>query len=154
MGIKDYYIAKELIEGLDSDFSGEKPESLVVLAENTLGLKFPPSYRQFLLDFGCGGIDDFDFEVYGIVNDNFVKSTIPNGIWLTLQERKDINLDPTYIIIGDVGDGSYYTLDTRIKDADGENPVVIISVEYAKETIASSFGTYLLNEIRQIESEL
>jgi hypothetical protein len=37
-----------------SRFMGLRDEELVVAAENALGLKFPPLYRQFLGDFGCG----------------------------------------------------------------------------------------------------
>lgn len=86
-----------------------------------------------------------------MINDNFEKSTVPNGIWLTLNERSSIELDPAYVLIGDGGDGTYYALDTRYVDAAGENPVVRLSVD-AKQSkkVTDSFGSCLLNVVRAI----
>jgi hypothetical protein len=63
---------------------------LVLKAESALGLKFPPTYRKFLLEYGCGNI--FGMEFYGVVDDNFINSSIPDAIWITLNERKTSNL--------------------------------------------------------------
>ena len=128
MSMQNYEKARELIdEAGGGDFEGAKPETLVVKAEAALGVKFPPSYRRFLLELGCGDINGV--EIFGLINDNFEKSTVPNGIWLTLNERRSIDLDPAYVIVGDGGDGTYYALDTRQVDAAGENPVMRLSVD-------------------------
>ena len=150
MSMESYEKARELIKNAGGgDFEGAKPESLVFKAEAALGVKFPPSYRQFLLEMGCG---DFNgVEVFGLINDNFERSTVPNGIWLTLNERESIHLDPSYVIIGDGGDGTYYALDTKKTSATGENPVVRLSIngEQSKQ-IFESFGSYLLHTIRAV----
>jgi hypothetical protein len=150
MSMQNYEAAKELIEQSGGgDFEGPKPELLVSKAEAALGVKFPPSYRRFLLDMGCGDINGV--EVFGLINDNFEKSTLPNGIWLTLAERGTIGLSPAYVIVGDGGDGTYYALDTRKADAAGENPVVRLSVDGKQsEQVAESFGSYFLNAIRAV----
>lgn len=147
MSMQAFEKARELIEEIGGgDFDGAKPESLVAKAETALGVKFPPSYRQFLLDFGCGDINGV--EVYGLINDNFEKSTVPNGIWLTLNERHSINLDPAYVIVGDGGDGTYYALDTGQADSYGESPVMRLSLDGKQsKKVANDFGSYFLNAV-------
>jgi hypothetical protein len=150
MSIQKYLEARELIGGAGGgDFEGAKPESLVAKAESALGLTFPPSYRRFLLEMGCGGINGV--EVFGLINDDFEKSAVPNGIWLTLNERRAIELYPAYVIVGDGGDGTYYALDTRQVDGAGEVPVVLLSVDGRhSEKVADSFGDYLLKSVRAV----
>lgn len=149
MSLLDYQTAKALIEDNGGDFEGPKPEALVASAEQALALKFPPSYRQFLLELGCGDINGV--EVYGVINDKFEGSSVPNGIWLTLHERQNLGLPSSYVLIGDSGDGRYYALDTRTKDATGESPVVRLSVDGKQsEPVAPSFGTYLREAVQAV----
>lgn len=150
MSIQQYEQARELIERAGGgDFEGPKPESLVAKAENVLGVVFPPSYRHFLLQMGCG---DFNgLEIYGLIGDNFEESTVPNGIWLTLHQRRAINLPPSCIIIGDGGDGNFYAIDTNRVHADGESPVIRVSIDGKyRERVADSFGNYLLDSVRGV----
>ena len=83
-----YEQSLSMIEGHPelNDFSGPKPLELVELAESTLGLTFPSTYRQFLSSFGCGNFGSF--EIYGIFGEDFVHSGVPDGIWYTLKERR------------------------------------------------------------------
>jgi hypothetical protein len=150
MSMQQYEKAIKMIEKAGGgDFEGAKPEALVAQAEAALDLKFPPSYRRFLLELGCGCINGM--EVFGLISDNFERSTVPNGIWLTLNERKSIALDPAYVIVGDGGDGTYYSLDTRHVDGAGEGPVIRLSVDGNQcEKIADSFGSYLLNAVSAV----
>jgi hypothetical protein len=150
MSIQKYEQARALIEGAGGgDFEGTKPEGLVAKAEAALGLKFPSSYRRFLLQMGCGDINGL--EVFGLINDNFEKSTVPNGIWLTLNQRRAIGLNPSYVIIGEGGDGTYYALDTRRTDKEGESPVVRLSVDGRKsEAVADDFGGFLLEAVKRV----
>ncbi|WP_077965869.1 SMI1/KNR4 family protein [Ensifer adhaerens] len=111
---EDIEHALNLLRSLPCDFEGSKPETLVDKAEHALGLSFPPSYRKFLGELGCGDVNGL--EIFGLIDDNFETSSIPNGIWLTLSERKNIKLDPKLIIIADSGDGSYIAIDKRTID--------------------------------------
>lgn len=99
MSNENYERARQLIEDAGGcDFEGPKPEMLVAKAESALGLRFPPSYRRFLLELGCGDINGL--EVYGLIDGDFEKSTVPDGVWLTLNERREFGLDPAYLIVG------------------------------------------------------
>jgi len=149
MSLQDYQSAKSLIEETGGDFEGPKSETLVVSAEQALGLRFPPSYRSFLLELGCGDLNGL--EIYGVINEKFEGSSVPNGIWLTLNERQSIGLNHAYILIGDGGDGTYYAIDTRSIDETGECPVVRLSVDGTHtEPVASSFGAYLLDAVQSV----
>ena len=109
---------------------------------------FPPSYRQFLLELGCG--DVAGFEVYGLVDEDFVDSAVPDAIWLTLEERRSSGLDPRYVVIGALGDGTYDCLDTAHVDAAGEAPVVQLSADFEDPVkLADSFGEYFLTEVEE-----
>ncbi len=149
MSSKDIENALDLLRGLPGNFEGRKPEALIVEAEHALGLIFPPSYRRFLQELGCGDVNGW--EIFGLVDDNFETSSIPNGVWLTLTERKNIDLDLDLIIVADSGDGGYIAIDKRTVDEDEESPVVYLSVNGQRgPTIAKSFGSFFLEALKEI----
>jgi len=126
-------------------FVGERPIELVRESERELGVIFPPSYRQFLLDFGAGNFGYF--EIYGVIDNNFFHSSVPNGIWLTLLERTDSSLPNNLVIIAATGDGDYYCLDCSNISGE-EAPVILYSPSsniILKGEIAKSFGQFLYN---------
>lgn len=132
---------------LESDFSGEQSDDLILKAEKALGFTFPPTYRYFVKNYGCG--DFRGLEIYGVVSDNFVDSRIPNGIWLTLKKRKQFNIPHSVLIISDTGDGYYYVIDTSKKNADGESPVFVWFVDKSPPTekVNEDFGDFFLEQV-------
>ena len=135
----------DCIEKGKKHFSGEKSENLILKAEEALGLIFPPTYRIFLKKYGCGNIRYT--EIYGIVNEDFEQSCIPDGVWLTLTERAEFDIPHSIIIIADTGDGYYYVIDTSKKNADGDSPVFVWDVDEDEPTekINEDFGDFLLD---------
>jgi antitoxin YobK len=157
MSMDNLLLAFQIIEehkhGL-SDFCGEKEASLLQKAEEVLGLTFPPTYRLFLKKLGCGGFGGF--EVYGLIDNNFYDSGIPNGIWLTLRHRKLYNLPHQFIIISDLGYGPFYVLDASKPNTDGEYPVLVLPIGYNPintEKANEDFGDFLLEQINQSLSD-
>jgi antitoxin YobK len=143
MSYQDLLAAFDLIAKDGSgDFIGHIDESVIDKAEAALKLTFPPTYRKFLRDFGCGGIRGR--EIYGIVNDDFVASGIPDAIWLTLKNRK-AGLPMELVIIAEVGNGDYYALDGRKRSITGEYPVIVYSILGSIEQVSSDFGEFLLS---------
>jgi len=138
--------AFDLIESRakESDFSGEKPDSLISLAEKEIGFSFPKSYRAFVKKYGCGDIEGL--EIYGLINERF-EHGIPDAVGYTLMERKDFNLDHRYLIISNSGDGWVYALDSKSVREDGEYKVVGIYVTKEIEDMAGSFDEFLLSEL-------
>ena len=132
------------------DFVGPRPENLVQTAEQTLGLRFPNSYRRFLLEYGAGSLGAA--EVYGLIDTNFSSSSVPNGVWYTLSERRGSNLPSSMVVIYNDGDGDLFCLDCADQKG-GEAPVVTFQpgaplAAQRREVIASDFGSFLLNLVK------
>ncbi|TXD83453.1 SMI1/KNR4 family protein [Subsaximicrobium wynnwilliamsii] len=133
----------------ESDFVGKIKVDIVKKTENILGLKFPKSYRMFIENYGCGDI--FGIEIFGIISDPITDvQTIPNVLWIT-NEFKNKGLPKGYIIISETGDdGSYYTINTNIKNDCDENPIYLWNSFNLKESkVYDSFGDFLYDFLKE-----
>jgi antitoxin YobK len=153
VGIADVESAVELIEANPDEcwFVGPRDEQLVALAEEALGLRFPPSYRTFLLRLGAGNVGAE--EIYGLIDENFVDSTVPNGIWATLRARREWALPNQMVRVYSDGMGGDFVLDTSQMGRDGECPVVAWYPGRSEagddlEVIAEDFGAFFLEYAR------
>jgi antitoxin YobK len=133
-----------------SFFAGARDPALIAAAESVLGVAFPPTYRAFLEQLGAGNFGSF--EIYGVTNDNFENGRVPNGIWLTLKQRRANIIPDNFIIIGASGDGGYYGLALREGD---EAPVVLFypgvtpAAQLRREVVATDFAAYFSAGVRE-----
>jgi len=125
-------------------FSGAKTEELISKAEQRLGLAFPASYRQFLAQYGAGSVGSL--EIYGVIADDFDAGAVPDGVWLTLKRRLDSALPKNLMIIGDVGDGSYYCI---MDAASGGGVVVFDPGSRMSEAAYTSFDEYVIAQLEE-----
>jgi len=133
----------------DADFDGSKDESLINLAERTLGLEFPASYRFFLENLGCGDIAGQEF--FGVIKPDFTNSGIPDAIWLTIKERQQSDLPRNYVIVHATGDGDYVVLDCN-KTSDSLNKVQLWSPGVKEHQLAlkpyfDDFGDFFYEQV-------
>jgi len=151
MMIKKYEEAKKILsENSDIVFSiGGCDEKTVIKAEDILSLKFPNDYRRFLKEYGILSVGAE--EVYGIVKDDFIDSSVPDAIWYTLTERKEVNMPPYLIVIYDTTMGELFCLNYKKLNADGEPKVTTYAAgleeDQTYEVIAESFGDFLLDRV-------
>jgi hypothetical protein len=152
MAMEDYEAAAALIANHldDADFEAQSEER-VARAEEALGLRFPPSYRRFLVEYGSGGVEAE--EIYGVVNDDFEDFRPPQAIGLTRRMRRDGHISDALIVIYAVGEGTYFALDTAQANADGEAPVVAFmpggnTAGDTLEIVAPDFGAFFLATMR------
>jgi antitoxin YobK len=157
MGYINYQRAIELIEDNKylSDFCGPRSDELIEKAENVLGLKFPKSYRDFVKRYGAGSFRSE--EILGVIDDNFEHSTIPDGIWLTLDFRHSANLPCDKLVFYFDGGEEYFCLDFGKLNEENEPAVVgfvpnVDEINPIFEFISNDFGDFLL-EIVQRELE-
>ena len=130
----------------DCTFAGPIQSIMVAKAEKILGLKFPPSYKEFLLRYGAG--DCWAEEFYGInKNPETDGKAIPNAIWATLHSRKIGNLPDSMIKVMSSGFGPVYVIDTSQKNDIGECPVLLYYTNGLTEPVASSFGDFFCSII-------
>jgi hypothetical protein len=151
---RDIDEALRLIEqnGDLADFEGPKPERLIAAAEARIGQPFPPSYRDFLKAYGAGDIAGEEF--YGLIHERFEHSGIPDAIWLTLSERESSSLPEELVIVYSTGDGCYYAIDGRLRDSQGEAPIVawrpgISQAAEKLEIVADHYGAFLKRQIEE-----
>jgi hypothetical protein len=129
----------------DGFFVGPRDPVLIASAERALGGRFPPTYREFVAALGAG--DFGGFEVYGVIDGEFEEASVPNGVWLTLHERKSSGLPPNLVIVASTGDGSYYCVEMS---DDGDTPVVVYQPGYPPDQqrldeVAEDFSAFLLS---------
>lgn len=156
MSEKSYKKAKKLIiknEDL-ADFEGKKPISYIEKAESLTNLKISGFYLDFLQEFGAGNFGSE--EIFGIIDDDYINSSVPDAIWYTLTLRNSGNLPSNFLVIYDNGSDEIYCLDFNNVGKTGEPKVVSIDLGYDLddqdvEIIAEDFGDFLLE---LVESEL
>lgn len=132
--------------GLIKFADGVAPE-WIPKAEGALGVRLPPSFVHFLLQYGGATIGHE--EVNGLLGLEFADACGPDVVYNTLLDRKS-GLDPYLLpLVDNDGDEIFY-LDTSVADADGENPVVRVMCEApeTREAYAPSFVQFLLERIR------
>lgn len=84
------------------------------------------------------------------IKDDFVNLSVPDAIWLTLDERNSSHLPESPIIVGSTDDGGYYAIDRSQNTDANESPVVDWWAGMAKQsTVASDFGEFFLRRIRE-----
>jgi hypothetical protein len=147
MSLKNLYLAFELIEEMGGDFAGSKSDKLIQKAQEALGVNFPVSYTTFLKKYGCGSVNGI--EIYGVIDDSFFDSCVPDAIWVTLEQRK-FGLPDYYVVVYNTGFGSLFSINTSILNEFGESPVVSFNEDGEDEIIANDFGTFLLNELKTV----
>lgn len=148
MGMTEYKLARTMISARQSKatFAGSRSEQIIAKAESVLGVKYPTIFRQFLHDYGAGNFGQAEF--YGIIDEDWVDSSVPDGVWYTLNERMQSQLPKELIVIGVTGTGELYVIDAR--EASGPVDVVDPGVGYAsRERIASDFGTFFWQQVQQ-----
>jgi antitoxin YobK len=145
MAMDEYEGAAALIEDHDdeADFDGPKSQELIELAERAAGLRFPPTYRRFLAEYGAGSFGST--EIYGVIDEDFEHSSTPDAIWLALTHPR-----AGLFVFHAVGDGTEFCLDTTRAASDGEMPVVAVHPDGdAREEVAPDFGSALLMLVRE-----
>lgn len=153
MSVETYQKAKQIIQinGDMAEFIGGQTNELIKLAEEELGMKFTGLYLDYLQTFGAGNFGAQ--EIYGIINDNFENSSVPDAIWYTLTERKEMNLPNNLLVIYDTGSEELFCLD--FNQLNGKEPRVVpfvpgIELEKQRyDVIANDFGDFLLDLVMQ-----
>jgi hypothetical protein len=144
-------------------FVGPANKDTIKKAQDTLNVLFPPSYRAFLERYGAGGFGSVDF--YGIVDNDLDYKAIPNGIWLTQDERITSRLPPYLVIIAGAEDDDGYVCLNCSDEQDKEVPVVVyfgtdspndfIEAETLNKSfrMAKTFSSFLLRMVQAVIDE-
>ena len=150
MSMADYDSAVSLIAKHPqcARFVGPRSPAIISEAESALGIRFPPTYRRFLLEFGAGEVDSIEF--YGIPGADLVSKPLPSGIRQTVGLRQKYGFPDDLLIVGDVGNGELYCLETKSNGSEGA--VIAIQPGQApllRDPVGTGFGAFFLNQVQQ-----
>jgi hypothetical protein len=63
-------------------------------------------------------------EFYGVINNDLIDSTVPDGIWFTLSAREDYGLPDDMMVIGSIDNGTYIVLNAHKDNSELEADVM------------------------------
>ena len=150
MSMADYESATSLIAGNPQSvrFVGPRPVAVVSEAEAAVGMRFSPTYRRFLLEFGAGEVDSVEF--YGIPGVDLMNRPLPSGIRQTVMLRQKCGFPSDLLVVGDVGNGELYCLEAKPNGSEGSVVVVQPGPDpLIRELVADDFGEFFLSQVQQ-----
>ncbi len=130
----------------DVKFAGGVSNEWIGAAEAALGLRFPPSFRHYLANYGGGSIGGE--VVNGLLGIPFADACGPDIVYNTQLDRGR-GLDPHLIVLVDNDGDEVFYLDLSRMGQDGESPVVRVLIEEptVRQPYAESFAEFLLKRI-------
>lgn len=130
---------------------GERPQQLVGIAEQRLGVSFPSEYQAFLRVFGTFSYGSLEY--YGLIDDDFDNSSIPDVVWFNESIRREEDFPHDLIAISD-RDGVIYICLATADTAQTQRGHVIIWDNVRKRISNDTgidFATFILEEIEQMQ---
>ncbi|MBF0658501.1 SMI1/KNR4 family protein [Psychrobacter sp. NG25] len=135
----------------DAYFVGPKSENLILDVEKVLDLILPTDFLTFVKKYGAGSILGNEF--YGVIDDNFYDSSIPNFAWLTLQSREEYCLPKKFAVVAESVEGNYIILDCSSYDE--ETNLVLewipsLPIEMQEmNVVAKSYAQFLFETLQE-----
>ncbi|MBT2545075.1 SMI1/KNR4 family protein [Streptomyces sp. ISL-44] len=115
-------------------------------AERELGIKFPPSYRRFIKEFGTCDIAGEEF--LGVYQTPAMGEKFLGSVAETLDARSQYAMPSDLIVAMFDGMGGLVVLDASRADSDGEYPILVwnpgITDRKAMEEVGGNFGSFAL----------
>lgn len=141
-------VLKELINDNDrvefGEFGQGTSQEWVERAENRLGVKFPISYKWWLMNFGGGEVfGDEIFSVYELDFDSVVGGDV---VYMNELNRKNGFLKSDQISICENDEGGIFYFDLSKLDEQGEAPVFY---DLTGEVYAANFVEFLIKRISE-----
>lgn len=129
-------------EGGDVSSSGPVPDEKIDDAQKILQVSFPPSYREYLAEFGALEIDGQTFA--GLTANP--AGSLGDVVAFTQYFRAEYHL-PTHFIALDFQDGDYFLcMDSSVQSDTGESPLFLIDpvkLTVKGHKVADTFTDYL-----------
>jgi antitoxin YobK len=146
---------EELRRGLDiarsddsSDFGSPAPDDLIKAVENHLGVRLPPSYREFVSSVGWCSVGGREF--YGITRSGLEAQAVPSVVFATRDERQ--NGLPLNLLLIEYANEVQHVLETHEGAPSREGAVMVwtpASDPTKLEVVADDFGSYFLRAVEE-----
>lgn len=134
-----------------AEFVGPVPFEEIWVAEGSLGVRFPDSYREFIQRYGAGSFGGV--EIFGL---GVPDTGLPNVVWATEAIRAADDFFPgDLVVIQDSGQGDLLCLATARMTDENECPVVqwIPDMSFEEQTfekVNTTFAHFLLRVVRSV----
>lgn len=123
----------------------------LIAAERDLGVKFPPSFRRLIEEFGTWDLAGAEF--LGVYRTPSMGERLLGCVHETLDARRRYGMPTDLIAVMFDGMGGIIALDASRVDSDGEFPVVVWNPEVARkedlEAVGRDFGSFALSVCRR-----
>jgi len=120
---------------------GPQPEAAIAALESTLGVRLPPSYRDFIARYG--GMAIHNSTISGIIGGQPLDENGGSLYGDTMAFRNEHGL-PDHLLVIQPNDDAPYCLDTRSPSTAGELPVICYELHSKHEgKIASDFDDWM-----------
>jgi hypothetical protein len=143
----------ELVRANDdiSNYADGCDAGAITIAERDLGVKFPPSYRRVIEEFGTWDVAGEEF--LGIYQTPAMGQRLLGSVTETLDARSQYGMPPDLIVIMFDGMGGLVVLDSSRVDQEGEYPVLVwnpgVKDRKSMEKIGDDFGSFSLSLCRR-----
>lgn len=131
-------------------WAGPQQPATIRTAESILGLVLPPSYTEFVLNFGAGGVEGD--EISGLRENNPFLHEEGNVCADTIRWRGEIGLPDHLIVVHAIEDELAYCLDSSTPDETEEYPVIAYDPDLPRSAkprvVYVNFGEFLLEYLR------
>jgi len=129
------------------DIAGPASPKMIAAAERELGVKFPKSYRWFLVNYGAALCDGF--RIAGLFEGDFEDEPPlwSNVVTLTSQLRHASRgrFPLSYVAISDDGGDYKFFLDTSQLEREEECPVIVVGPGAVEIPVAETFIDFLIH---------
>lgn len=143
-------LAARIAASQRAKFGHGVPEAIVADAESVLGVRFPMSYRWWLLRYGAGHLGGYELQGLAPV---MPSERDPSEIYVgdvvrTALLNRSAGQPPQLLELLDYEGDEVYYLDLSNPTPDGEAPVLCRFIETGElESIAPSFAAFLEREL-------
>lgn len=118
----------------------------IVAAEKRLAKKLPSSYKWWLINYGCGWIDEYP--IYTLAPPEFSENADSDIVTANLTHRKNGVADQSRLYFYEPDGDERYFLDASREPIDGEYPIMIESLAEGTTTeYATNFASFLQKAI-------
>ena len=152
MGMREFDQAVQILHDNPDLIRFTEPEDRydVGAAEGRLGVRFSPTYRRFLQDFGAAQIGETI--IFGVVGHEPGDDPELDVVTQTLQRRTQTDLPDRWIVVASRQGTSFHALDGDDRD-DDELPVAELPERFDRihepNFVADDFGDFLLGEVER-----
>lgn len=142
---------KTRLKQFDTDFAGPQLNDILLAAEHVIGQSFPRSYRNFIVEYGCGAIDSE--EIIGLGGPDHLSVLKLKSIFESRSRKM-----PNYLLpIRADGYGNYDCIDLRKPTENDEYEIVLWNHDDPNaqnyQTLSRSFAGWLDGLLDMIEAD-